>query len=98
MSKPQCRYCKNKFDNNNNKPLLLTCGDTICSSCINYTETVLNKKFFEYPVCVNRVSSTNIINKSKLKENLNFDEMNKEFPILIRYTDCQKIELLVTNT
>ena len=56
MSKPQCRYCKNKFDNNGDKPILLTYGDTMCSSCINYIETVLNKKFLECIVCMNQVS------------------------------------------
>ena len=57
----------------------------------------MNKKFFECSVCMNQVSSTNIINKSILKENYNINGKNKEFPILIRYTNCQKIELLVTK-
>ena len=97
MSMYECQYCKHKFDSNNNKPILLTCCDIMCSSCINNLETASNKKFFECSVCMNQVSSTNIIIKSILKENDKINEKNKEFPIIIRFTDGHKIELLVTE-
>ena len=101
MPTHECQYCKNKFDNINNKPIMLTCNDIICSSCINFFEAAFGEKIFECPVCMNQVSSTNIIFKPLLKEGGGVDEKNNEknneFPIIIRCKDGHKIQLLVTK-
>ena len=101
MSMYECQYCKIKFDNINTKPIILTCNDIICSSCINFKEKVFNNKIFECPVCMNQVSSTNIIFKPLLKEYDNINEKNNEknneFPIIIQFNGRHKIQLLVTK-
>ena len=94
--------CRNEFNKNKNKPIVLSRGDSMCSNCIEHMETALKNKFFECYVCNEKVSSTNIINKciyniSKEKDNSNINNINKEFNIVIRHTDSHKIELLVTK-
>lgn len=36
-----CIVCKKQYNKNLNKPIILTCGDTICNACINnYKESL----------------------------------------------------------
>ena len=102
MSCYLCPCCRIEFNKNKNKPIVLSCGDSMCSNCIEYIETALKNKFFECYVCNEKVSSTNIINKciyniSKEKDNSNINNINKEFNVVIRSSHFYKFELLVTK-
>lgn len=62
MSKLNCDYCKNIYNENNNLPLILPCNHTICKSCLNSHK---NKNIFYCKKCNKNV----IISKHNLKPN-----------------------------
>ena len=90
MSKNECPLCFKKFNNQENKPYIMTCGDTICLKCIDHYKEALQ--------------STGIFNKAiDLNDNSNEnqnteDSDNKDgfFELLIRNkTSQEKISIKV---
>ena len=71
--------------------MILSCGYTNCSNCINNMEASFNDKFLLCKVCRKKVSSTNIINKILY-------DINMEFNICIRDNiKGEKFNLMVTK-
>ena len=105
MSENQCQFCKKRFNNNENTPMILKCGDSCCSSCINKFKEILEKDEFECSLCCHQTKSTNIKNKQLIpKENVS--NLNKslkasvhgEFEIYIRIksnTGSEKFSIFV---
>ena len=97
-----CIVCKKQYNKNINKPIILTCGDTICNACINNYKESLQKDEFECPKCCSNVKSMNIENKSAYPkiQNLKIESsIDHEFEIWIRRVfDKQKIILNVKKT
>jgi hypothetical protein len=46
-----CGICKNEYDKNKNKPIILSCGDIVCQVCINFYEEMGKKEEIECPTC-----------------------------------------------
>lgn len=68
----ECPVCFNKYNSQDNKPILLDCGDTMCLKCINYYKEALLKESFECPnCCTKNAKSTNIMNKAVPLNNSN---------------------------
>ena len=107
MSENQCQFCKEPYNNNKNTPMILECGDSCCSSCINKFEEILSKNEFECSLCCHMTKSSNIINKQLIpKENSsNFGKSLKasirgQFEIYIRIksnTGSEKFSIFVTK-
>lgn len=104
MSKNECPLCFKKFNNQENKPYIMTCGDTICLKCIDHYKEALQKETFECPTCCVETKSTGIFNKAiDLNDNSNEnqnteDSDNKDgfFELLIRNkTSQEKISIKV---
>jgi hypothetical protein len=104
MSYKVCCCCKNYYNRNKNKPILLDCGDTLCQSCINFYKTL--KDEFECPICCNSTKSLEIENKSAYPEegyisasSTNIQNSGKdEFKITIRAKGSTRFNLIVTKT
>lgn len=104
MSKNECPLCFKNFNNQENKPYIMTCGDTICLKCIDYYKEALKKEIFECPTCCHDTKSSGIFNKAiDLNDNSNEnqnteDSDNKDgfFELLIRNkTSQEKISIKV---
>ena len=64
MSDFYCEICKNAYNKDRNKPIILECGDTLCLVCINAYKELLQKESFECPKCCIITRSLNIENKN----------------------------------
>ena len=85
-----CLICKKQYNQNSNKPILLTCGDTMCHVCIKNYKEFLKKDEFECPNCFEKVKSMNIENKHaypKIQNSEIESPKNDEFEIYIRFRD-----------
>jgi len=72
MPVDECPVCFNKYNSDENKPILLDCGDTMCLKCINYYKESLQKDTFECANCCKKdAKSTNIMNKAVPLNNSN---------------------------
>jgi hypothetical protein len=100
----ECPLCFNNFNNQENKPYLMTCGDTICSKCINYYEKNLEIDTFQCPTCCNDTKSTGYFNNvaialknnSNQNQNQKNDYIDEFFELLIRNkTSQEKISIKV---
>lgn len=60
MTEYTCKYCKNLFEKEKHMPILLTCGDALCVSCVKYMKDALKKDEFDCPKCCNPTKSTGI--------------------------------------
>ena len=103
MSYNNCPICMNLYNENKNKPYILICGDTACSSRINNYKFIFKNDTFECPKCCMSTKSTNIENKSAYPTNKsNIQIYNKknegEFEIYIRTPIEGKFYLKVTKT
>ena len=94
-----CGICKWQYNNNKNKPILLTCGHTLCLACINFYKEA-GKEEIECPKCYSNSKSTNIIcknlQKPKIESSSSIDD--NEFEIFIRNMGGEKIILKVNKT
>ena len=94
-----CGICKWQYNNNKNKPILLTCGHTLCSACINFYKEA-GKEEIECPKCYSNCKSTNIIcknlQKPKIESSSSIDD--NEFEIFIRTRGGETIILKVNKT
>ena len=61
-----CGMCFKKYNEYENKPILLICGDTMCLRCINYYKETLLKDTFECIFCCHITKSSGIINRAAL--------------------------------
>lgn len=64
MSEKICQTCNNQYNKGENRPIILSCGDSLCSNCIKKYKEIYKKDSFECPNCCNETQSTNIENKS----------------------------------
>jgi len=107
MSENLCQFCKKGYNNNENTPMLLECGDSCCSSCINKFHEILCKDEFECSLCCHMTKSTKIRNKqlipkekaSNLAKSLKAS-IRGEFEIYIRIksnTGSEKFSIFVTK-
>ena len=72
MPVDECPVCFNKYNSDENKPILLDCGDTMCLKCIKYYKESLRKDTFECANCCKKdAKSTNIMNKAVPLNNSN---------------------------
>ena len=96
-----CRICYQQYNRNIHKPIILTCGHTVCKSCINFYKST-GKEEFECPNCCSNTKSTNIENASiyqKIQEpNIESSLSDDEFEIYIRTRRGEKIILKVKKT
>lgn len=94
-----CGICKEQYNNNKKKPILLTCGHTLCLACINFYKEA-GKEEIECPKCCSNSKSTNIIcknlQKPKIESSSSIDD--NEFEIFIRTRGGEKIILKVNKT
>lgn len=97
MSKNECPCCRENFNNEENKPYIMECGDTICLKCINNYQEALKKETFECPTCCNETKSSGILNKSIVLnnnsnqiENQNNGSTDGFFELLIRNKTSQE--------
>jgi hypothetical protein len=106
MAENQCQFCKKVYNNSENTPMILECGDSCCSSCIKKFEEILSKDEFECSLCCHMTKSSNIKNKQLIpKENSSNNKNLKasirgEFEIYIRIksnTGSEKFSLFVTK-
>ena len=107
MSENQCKTCTKTYNKNDNKPIILSCGDTLCSSCIKSYKEILDKEEFECPKCCNYTKSLNIENRSAYPKeettaqqnvNDNPNPVTGEFEIFIRPKgDLEKYSMMVTK-
>ena len=87
-----CLICKKNYNHNDNIPIILRCGDTLCSNCISNFQQINKSDYFECPECVKETSSLNIENKlafekiiiDKKSENI---QIYKEFEVIIKRHD-----------
>ena len=104
--KTECPMCLKKYNNQENKPYLLTCGDTMCLKCINYFNEALKKVEFECRECCNTTKSSGIMNKSAIppdnakeknenKDNKNSSSTDGFFEIIIKPKDNKKFSIKV---
>ena len=74
-SKKECPQCRKNYNRNQNKPFIMKCGDTFCSSCIKkLIEQVYKKVPFKCPCCCNETESLNIINFALMPADDSTDE------------------------
>ena len=99
-----CGICKWQYNNNKNKPILLTCGHTLCLACINFYKEA-GKEEIECPKCCSNSKSTNIICNNIICKNLKKTKIessssigDNEFEIYIRTMKGEKIILKVNKT
>ena len=78
-----CLICKKQYNQNSNKPILLTCGDTMCHVCIKSKKEFYKKDEFECPNCKEKVKSMNIENKLAYPKIQTLK--NDEFEICVRF-------------
>lgn len=108
MSENECKTCKKLYNKNENKPIILSCGDTLCSSCIKSYKEFLNKDEFECPKCCNMTKSLNVENKAAYPKEGTVDTTNNsiinqpavegEFEIMIRPKgEIEKYSMKVTK-
>ena len=105
MSNHECVVCNNIYRKPDYRPIMLSCGDTICSSCINSYKEALKKDEFECPKCCNISKSLNIENKqaypkdnAQIQQNNNQIPIEGEFEIFIRPKNAQeKYSIKVTK-
>ena len=107
MSENQCQFCKKAYNNSENTPMILDCGDSCCSSCIKKFEEILSKDEFECSLCCHNTKSSGIKNKQLIpKENASNCAKNLkasirgEFEIYIRIksnTGSEKFSIFVTK-
>lgn len=76
MNKYECPLCFKLYNNQNNIPFLLKCGDTLCLTCIKYHKEEA-KTSIECPTCCTNTESSGNTNKLLL------DEINKDFEVII---------------
>jgi len=69
MTETSCKICAKNYNNGDNKPMILECGDTLCLACIKRYKEALNKAEFECPHCCNPTKSTTIPNKNLIPKN-----------------------------
>ena len=101
MSSYNCPICKNSYNKNEHKPMILKCGDTACLFCINCYKEAFNKDTFECPKCGVFTSSLNIENKSAYPKNESNSHQNLKkgnFEIFITTPYMEKFEMIVTET
>ena len=111
MSSHSCKICKKLYNKNENKPFLLTCGDTICLACIKGYKEALNKDTFECPTCCcGDAKSTGFENKGvypteeEIRNASNISQISQapvigEFEIFIRPKDeTEKYSIKVTKS
>lgn len=83
----ECLNCNKNYNHNNNKPMILGCGHTMCSHCISASKELFKSVFC--PACGIKTSSLDIenklafkkINALKISENIKND---KEFEVIVR--------------
>ena len=107
MAENQCQFCKKAYNNSENTPMILDCGDSCCSSCIKKFEEILSKDEFECSLCCHNTKSSGIKNKQLIpKENASNCAKNLkasicgEFEIYIRIksnTGSEKFSIFVTK-
>lgn len=104
MSIHECGSCKAVYKKDTNKPIILSCGDTICSSCISFYRSAENKNKFDCPICCNIAESKNIENKGLYpKGNIsnapssNFAPVEGEFEVNIKLLNNERITIRVTK-
>lgn len=106
MSEYICKTCQNMYNKNQNIPIILSCGDTLCSSCIKNYKDAMKKDVFECPKCCNDTHSLNIENKSLYQKdnmtnanNNSRTPINGEFEIFIRPKgEVEKYSIKVTKS
>jgi hypothetical protein len=107
MAENQCQFCKKAYNNSENTPMILDCGDSCCSSCIKKFEEILSKDEFECSLCCHNTKSSGIKNKqlipkgnaSNCAKNLKAS-IRGEFEIYIRIksnTGSEKFSIFVTK-
>ena len=108
MSENECKTCKKIYNKNENKPYILSCGDTLCLKCIKNYKQFLNKEEFECPKCCNITKSLGVENKAAYPKegtvdtstvNVNQTPVTGEFEILIRPKgEFNKYSMMVTKS
>jgi hypothetical protein len=103
MAESACPICNIDYDRNNRKAFILECGDSACSSCINFYKD--SGKELECGKCCRPTKSLNTENKALYTNNSN--QSNKptlipekdEFEILIREKNGQnKLPIFVKKS
>ena len=77
MSEPRCQFCKKEYNDGENIPMLLECGDSCCSSCINKLNEILYKDEFECSLCCRMTKSTKIKNRHLIPKKSSSNLANK---------------------
>lgn len=103
MPKDECPLCFKKYNNQENKPYILTCGDTMCLKCINYYKEALGKETFECPdCCCKDAKSSGIFNKNvplnnkdEINQNSNTNNADGFFDLIIREKNGGKFNIKV---
>ena len=100
----QCMICQNKFNKSKYIPFLLECGDTLCSSCINYYTQAYTKEEFKCPYCCNQTKSTKTENKAlypkndaPIKTSVNQASASGEFDVTIKLLDGERLNIRVNK-
>ncbi len=104
MSTNECSICKVIYNKNNNKPMMLECGDTLCSSCIKHYKESFQKDEFKCEQCCNITKATKIENKSAYpKENVSNESTmhpsppQGEFEVFIKLLSGEKLSVKVNK-
>ena len=94
-----------KLQQNENKPIMLECGDAVCSFCIQHYKEATLKDEIKCPHCCNMTKSMNrvvkqLIPKDGIQENItNFNRAPAigEFEVMIRTKDNEIFPIKVTK-
>lgn len=102
MSVHGCGCCKQVYKKMTNMPILLSCGDIICSKCISFFTYGLNKDEFECPICCDNIKSTKIEIKNLYPKDIisiisSQNHAPKEFEIFIKFLNGEKYSTKVTK-
>lgn len=109
MSEKICPTCNNQYNRGENRPIMLSCGDSLCSNCINEYTKIYKKDSFECPNCCNETKSLKVENKSLYPKENEVISNNTvriqhpgEFEIYIRpkgtNSNDQKYTIIVTKS
>lgn len=102
MSSSECSICKITYNRNNNKPIMLECGDSLCSSCIKSYKEAYKKEEFKCEQCCSITKSTNKENKALYPKDDTSSTSSKmsppaqgEFEVFIKLLTGEKVSVRV---
>ena len=99
----ECGVCLKKYNEYENKLILLICGDTLCLRCINYYKEALRKDVFECRIYGTNTKSTGVIKMMAYKKDIDIPDiptsfLYDKFEILIKCKNGEKYSFKVTKT